>query len=832
MSTNKRNPLIFSSVKVGTLPEAETVSTPSPEAAAPAAAPAPTPGPESAPPGSAEPAHPAPALTDAPFAPALSGRDRQVTRKGGKPPTASGAQFYGLATALTLLWAAGLAAFVFGYQTRSGPFELDGFALGILAALAIVPAGFLFAAAYVAAEGRRLAFESRRTQELADELLTPTAFAAAQAGSLLESLRRQIGSAGDAADQAREHLLALREALAIETERLVDASAKSAQTAHGLSQTLGQERAEMNALAVTLDVRSVAVSDAIRRQAQMVKEAADLADAQLREGQATLAGGAADLAAAASEAVDAAQAAGGELSRQITRLETAGAGVSDQMRSVEEGLTQQRAALVTVAHALRADQEDFASLAETRGAQLSEFIAHARMDAAQLGESAQKGAEHLSELVSAAAAQFKDLTEAAREQRELFGASAAQSLDDLAAIGEREREALRDQMRQTAEALSTAATEAREAADVHAEAARARVDQLNEAAFTAGLKADQIFEARLNEARGLIDQSAKLVEEAGSRTADRLEAGVAAAKSNLAELNAMLDEIRSRSEALPEEAKARSDEVQQAVEKGMDDLLQSARRAAAETQAIDQQFQERIRRNYEMLSEAVQLMGVVAGNASAAAPSLARGPLPARTPLAPRAPAPAAPPQTPPAAAETDVSVATNDDANRTRLKLTPTATDDEFKAIFNTAGGQSPPPGQDEGWTWKQLLGGMEGEAEEPGLADRLVGDVEGMGIDPAALLPRARIEEISAVVQTGDGGGAREVVRALAPAAIRRLSRKMLADPQFGARISTFTRRYGEIIDEAADRDPAGNEVSNLLSTATGRVFLLLDAATGYRG
>ena len=56
-------------------------------------------------------------------------------------------------------------------------------------------------------------------------------------------------------------------------------------------------------------------------------------------------------------------------------------------------------------------------------------------------------------------------------------------------------------MRSTIEALSAAAVEAREAADVHAEAARARVDLLNEAAFTAGQKADQVFDTRLDQAR-------------------------------------------------------------------------------------------------------------------------------------------------------------------------------------------------------------------------------------------------------------------------------------------------------------------------------------------
>ena len=72
-------------------------------------------------------------------------------------------------------------------------------------------------------------------------------------------------------------------------------------------------------------------------------------------------------------------------------------------------------------------------------------------------------------------------------------------------------------MRSTIEALSAAAVEAREAADVHAEAARARVDLLNEAAFTAGQKADQVFDTRLDQARGLIEQSARLVEDAGDQ---------------------------------------------------------------------------------------------------------------------------------------------------------------------------------------------------------------------------------------------------------------------------------------------------------------------------
>jgi hypothetical protein len=352
-------------------------------------------------------------------------------------------------------------------------------------------------------------------------------------------------------------------------------------------------------------------------------------------------------------------------------------------------------------------------------------------------------------------------------------------LKDLSEAGAREREHLEAAMRSTIEALSAAAVEAREAADVHAEAARARVDLLNEAAFTAGQKADQVFESRLGQARGLIEQSARLVEDAGEQAAQRLETQVAGARDALSGLNTMMDEVSARAARLPQETGARADEVRAAVEQGLDALLASARRAAEETQAIDQAFQERVRRNYEMLSEAVQLMGVVARGGEGASvlqrPSAAErarsrvaAALPARD--APAAAAPAAPEPTEPLL--------------RARLRLTPTASDDEFKAVFDAAGGQAPGP-DESGWTWKELLTTLDGEGEpgaqaaapqtaapavaqtpaapidEGRLGEALYQEIETMGIDPLALLTKGRIEEIAANIQTGDGSGAREVVR-----------------------------------------------------------------------
>ncbi|NWE54575.1 hypothetical protein HX774_19455, partial [Brevundimonas sp. P7753] len=49
-------------------------------------------------------------------------------------------------------------------------------------------------------------------------------------------------------------------------------------------------------------------------------------------------------------------------------------------------------------------------------------------------------------------------------------------------------------------------------------------------------------------------------------------------------------------------------------EDGLAALSAASRRAADETEALESGFQERVRRNYEMLTEAVRVMGVVSGD--------------------------------------------------------------------------------------------------------------------------------------------------------------------------------------------------------------------------
>ncbi|RYF90155.1 MAG: polar localization protein TipN, partial [Caulobacteraceae bacterium] len=637
-------------------------SQPTPEAAAPESALTP-PTPEQLPRPTAEP----------PLPPAVLQRAPRLKESGG-------GLVWAVACVVSAVWAAAPIAYAFGYRQNVAPLQNDPMAMTVFALLAVGPLALIWIAAYLMRQGQKLTGEIRRTRDLAQTMVGPAALAAAEAGTAVEAIRYQIEAASASASEARETMLALRQALAEETERLAAAAASAERTSRDLAETLGRQRDALGALSGELDARSAAVADSISMQARMVAEASDLAETQLREAEATLTARAADLAAAAGEASDAARVAGEDLARQVARLETAGVGVGDQMRLVEAGLSQQRASLVTVSHAIRADQEDFAAQAETRAAQLSEFMAQATMSASDLGDTAARGGEALRNLIGEAAAQMTALLETAASEREALAGESQNALNLLSDAAAGERVSMERDLRESIDRLTQAAVEARLAAEGHAGAAQARVDQLSEAAFAAHQKADAIFQSRLDEARDLIESSAQMVEQAGAQTAAKLEQGAASAKATLAELQALLADLEARTQSLPQQARAQTEEVKAAVDKGMADLMESARHTAEETQAIDSAFQERVRRNYDMLTDAVKLMGVVAG--AAATPT----------------PAPVTPPPASLRSREISGEAVSREAGLRPRLRLTPTATDEEFRSVFEAAGGRAPPEAAPEG--------------------------------------------------------------------------------------------------------------------------------------
>lgn len=760
----------------------------------------------------------------APTAGLASHADFSVALVHPPEPRGAGAYVYLLAAAATLLWAGGLAAYVVGFRSRLGPFEYEPFAATVLALLALAPVGLIWIGAFALRQGVKLMAEARRLQTLSDQILGPAALAAAQTGAIVDGIRLEVDSAMQTVSQARGQLLQLRHGLAEEAQRLLDAAAGSERASAHLVKTLGDEREGFSALSGRLDVQASDIGDAIGRHARMVAEASDLAQAQIHEAEAALAARAADLAAAAGEATDAARIAGDDLSRQAIRLEAAGGAVGEQVQMIEESLGQQRTALVSLAQTMRTDQEDLAVNFETQSAQFLEILRQSEHETRQLSSAAVRGADVLRDLIGQAADQLRELGEQAQTERDLLGGAGLQSLGAFSEAAAFERRALEEETQRAIAELSLAAEAAHKAAETASEAAKRKVEDLSEAAFAAGQQADSAFEERLAQAQGLIERSVSLVDEAGARSAAKLDQGVVSARSALDALQRSLAEIDARTARLPADTEARGLQIKVALDTATESLLGSARTAAAELQAIDDAFQDRVKRNYEMLSEAVRLMGVIGGGAAArASGGLTSAPRPARP--APPRPEPALRPRL------SEASAPERSEPRR-RLKLTPTVSDEAVSTVFEPAADRraAEPEGDADSWSWSDLLSSLDGEPEDTSeLEQTLVEEIRALGVDPVALFPDARIDDIATALETGDVGGAREIAHRQAPAAIRKLARRVLSDKLLRSQADRFVQQQAARLNDALRGGQTRVAIARALSTETGRAYLMFDAAVG---
>lgn len=765
---------------------------------------------------------------DAPIEMAVTAGQPPAPFKLSKPPAVktvqakaqaepSGRHAYVIAGIASALWIGGVSSWA-AYEFGAGGAELDPLRIAIYALIALAPAGLAIMLAHAVRQGAGLAAETRRARQLAEALVAPTALAAQQTGEVLQSLRSDIDHATLAAERARNDMALLREALAQETTRLNEAAENAGRTARRLTENLGRERDQMQTLGIHLDTQASGVIDAVERQSRMVADASDLAQAQLREAEAALAARAADLAAAAGEAQDAARVASDDLARQTIRLENAGSGVAEQIQSVEEGLSQQRAALVTAAYALRTDQEDFSAQVESQRAQLIEHLSATRSAAGDLDRTAQTSVESMRDLVEAATDQFRALVDMSQREADGFDSATKLALDRFEALAAEARDALMEETRHALEQMRATAEDSRAAAADAAEQARLRTDRLGESLFDAAQKADTAADARIADARRIVTETSGLVEETGERMVSRLETLVARLNSALSEIDTAVADIDERAARLPQEARARADAVRATVEEGLASLSAASRKAAEDTEALDVGFQDRVRRNYDMLTEAVRLMGVVSGDTTPARRRELAAEIEARPERrTERTTAPASPP-----AEERRFGL-------RSRLRLEPAET---------------PPPSADKGLDWSDLIDGDDDNeapleldtpspspAEAEALSDRVAAAIRRMGVDPNALLPRSRVEEAARAFSNGDPDAARQIVRRVAPAAVRSVSRRVLSDAELRADAERYVRNFAVMLNASA-RAGDSAAVQSSLASDSGRAFMLLDAAVGDLG
>lgn len=665
---------------------------------------------------------------------------------------------YPTAAVAAVLWAGCLVTFAVGYERGAAAFEFAPLRWAVTGLLALLPAALMLVFGYMVRQSARLAEQSRRTQAMADVMSGPAALAGAHAQGAVGAMREEIARAQAAADEIARRMSALGDSLAEETRRVSEAAVQAERAASRLGGRLQSERAELSSLSGALDAQLASASEGAARHARLAAEASDLAGANLHEAQAALAARTADLVSAAGEAARASDVLGDDLAQRGDRLER-----------LAEGLKAEQAQWAAVAQALLADQEDMAARLETERARFGDAAAEARAAGDTLQAAATDGSGALEQLARETAQAREVLDAAARDH-------AAESAGRLAAAQaalESEHQAALERIARSADAAREeavrSASKAAAEAEAAGEAARRRVEGLAEAAFAAGQRADQAFDSRLTAARRALESQAALIEEAGLRSTAQIEAGVEALRA------------AARRERAPDAAAAPPPPAPPAPPAPASDLR------------VEPQTESRVSEGFARLERTVD-------------------------PPAPQAEPEAAPPE--PAAAP----------PLRSRLALA--AVDEELFASPARDASASQEGGSDE-WSWKDLLTAIEDPQllDDDALAERMIGEIEAMGVDPGALLPRARIDEIARAVDAGDSGRAREAVRRLAPAAVRRLSRRVMTDKVLRGQADLYRRRYGDLVrDERSRHGGDGNgAVSALLGSDPGRAFLLLDAAVG---
>jgi hypothetical protein len=166
-------------------------------------------------------------------------------------------------------------------------------------------------------------------------------------------------------------------------------------------------------------------------------------------------------------------------------------------------------------------------------------------------------------------------------------------------------------------------------------------------------------------------------------------------------------------------------------------------------------------------------------------------------------------------------------------LKLTPGSGGQPHHDEHEEEDAVRPPPEHDPDLSWSELVAALdENEADDVELERGLIAQIDALGIDAQALIPRRRLEDIARLYEGGDAAGGREAVHRLAPAGVRKLSRRILSDKLMRAQAERLIDRYSELLRGVARRGGEGLTAVNLLGSDSGRAFLLLDAALGDLG
>ncbi|PHS26278.1 MAG: hypothetical protein COA84_06405 [Robiginitomaculum sp.] len=692
---------------------------------------------------------------------------------------------------VSLFWVSAVLAFTLGQAGVSGLMSLPITGIASLLFVSVGPAIFVMLSAVLIAELVRFRGTARHIGAMAARFADPAKATREDARLMADAVRSEIMRVNGAVEGALARLGAMEEVLGHHGEAFAKAEVSARERTDVLINDLRREREAVADLAIVLDQKAAEIAAAITEQSKMVVAAADIANAHAIDSTKTLETSADRLSGSAREAAQGAEVIAAKLQDATGKLSSTTMALGDVRKELDSSASELDQVRERARDSFAASRDDARVLTDLT-----------RQSVEQMQDVAREGAKIITDTFEVALSSSHESVKKVQRETEMAAEYNA---------------------RKTVE-LKQAAEEARSALDAYAEVIAKRLEQANEASFSAASWADKTFE--------------------------RMESATKTLESKLAEL--------------PQTADKQAQDLQDKLRRGLEGLNEAARLAAEEAEEIDAGFQARIRQNYELLSDFMLRMGAAAGPRGAAmdvpspfkatppeiAPQMsARAKVQTQTPTPKRTEPKSTEPkvETAPKSKKKSFIEAQIEAQNEARNQKAETK--GERPQSRNAADenaqknqGQKNPGQKNQGWSWKDVLSGMDRTKEKPDAAaqtassastqstsdslDRLVTLFRIHDIDPQSLFSTQTYRSLAHARLVGGKRALVDIVRLEATSQIHALQSAFVDDADLQSVAEDFVSDLRSKIILSAEK---GNKLhlETHLRTGDGPAYLLIEAA-----
>lgn len=316
---------------------------------------------------------------------------REVTIEPSISPPKTGG-IWGITVAMALLWAFGVAGFLY-LEFIAGR---DGQALMpwqwvLFGTLVIIPTLIIMLLGTMLARLVRLSAQTRHMLSRMDAISRPDESARARVDSLVSSVRSQIITVDSELKQALDRLAGMETTLKGHVSALETSHLAAVQQGNDVSERLAEERRALKDISITFDERMTSLSRMLSDHNERLSQATHTAEQKIQEARVSVEGAAAKINASSEIVKENASAASLSLETSQNQIEQLGGEIKDLAMRLDDISTQHASDLSGLLEQLRQEQDTMNASIEERLSKMRDMSLSAKVSAETLQRAADAG---------------------------------------------------------------------------------------------------------------------------------------------------------------------------------------------------------------------------------------------------------------------------------------------------------------------------------------------------------------------------------------------------------------------------------------------------------